>query len=374
MIRQYTRVKINIPGILATAFLLVFFFAKLIDMPAIISNGMIAFTGITCFAYSLFKQKVSQQTLFWGILLSVMMICSTSYNGNSSYFEVLWLWCFWGVACIFAYFPISSKVITRVFIIVSIVFSVLIVLNTSPQDALASASGNNISVIVLFYVMLIYIKRYEEKKNVIYWPCIAAVVFSIWGNGRAGILASAIMLILVFFYGTFSVKRKKFGALLRVGVLLVIAAFLMQRYFGSYIETLTYKMDRYGNTSIRTEIWKEYITAALGSVKSFLLGPPTVTGSTPLLSSFDGNAHNAFLVLHSKYGIIGFLYVLFSVISYSFRFLNNKRYMYIIIILVWGFRSMFDWTGFPGVFDVIFFYFVIKNMELKKRTANFKKG
>ncbi len=365
---RYIKVKINMPEILASVFLLTFFYAKLIEMPATISNGIIAFTGITCLAYSMIKQKVSQQLIFWGIILSVLMLCSTLYNGNSSFLELLWIWCFLGAACILAYFPISSKVITRVFILVSVTFAILIVLGTDPQKALASVSGNNISVVVLFYVMLIYMKRYEENLSVIYWPCIAAIAFSIWGNGRAGILASVLMLFLVFLYGYFFVKGKKISTLIKVAALVIIAIFLMQKYFGSYIETLIDKMNRYGNTSIRTEIWKEYLGAVFGSLGAFFLGAPTMYSSLPLLSNVGGNPHNAFLVLHTKYGIIGFLYGMFSIVYSSCGFLSKKKYMYIIIVLVWGLRSMFDWTGFPGIFDVIFFYLLIKNMELSKQT------
>ena len=37
--------------------------------------------------------------------------------------------------------------------------------------------------------------------------------------------------------------------------------------------------------------------------------------------------------------------------------------MYLIVFVVWFVRSMFDWTGFPGIFDILFFYFLLVSCD-----------
>ncbi len=362
-------IRVNTPAILASFFLLSFFYAKVIDMPTMISNGLIAGMGIVCFLYCLIKGKFSTKHVLLCSGLSLCMLVSILYNGNASYLELLWCWCFVGVAGILAYFPISSQTVTGVFIIVSITFAAMIIGGVDPQEGLASQSGNMISVIILFYVFLIYIKRYEEKKKIIFWPCLLAILFSVWGNGRSGLLSSVLLFVLIFLYGYFFVEKKKISTLLKVLVLVAIGLFLLDHYFGAYIELFESKLDKYGSSSVRTEIWAEYIDQASASIGPLLFGVPTEYGSGngTLLATYT--LHNSFVSLHAEYGLVGFLYVACSLLIFVRKFWIRKEYLYLIVIFVWFIRSMFDWIGFPGIFDVIFFYFLLKSGEENTVTA-----
>lgn len=360
--------KINTPTILIVNFMLAFFFAKTLAMPSLVANGLIAGTGLLNLGYCMLKRSFPAKYFLIGAFFSLSMMLSILYNSNASWMELLWVWCFLGVALVLAQWTISSATISKVFIVVLAVFAVQIISGVDPQKALAGISGNNISIIILFFVILIYIKRDEENKKISYWPCAAAILLSLWGNGRAGLLASGLLTVLLFLYDYINVSKFRISTLLRIGIVGAIAFMLVQHYFGDYLASLTDKIDRYGYTSSRTDIWAEYLRAALRSVPNLLFGVLRDT-STPLLNFYGGNVHNAFLALHSNYGIFCLIFVLVSLVKSLFVFLRHKKLVYAIMIIVWCCRSIFDWTGFPGIFDVLFFYFLIQSDMLQRNAS-----
>ena len=222
------KIKINIPEIIVLCFLITFFCAKTISMPHMLSNGMIAFSGIVCFGYAFIKHKVSLWQILLAVGLSVLMFISTIYNGNSSILEILWIWCYFGVAIMLKKISIKSKKISCLLLVITLIYGIKILLGVSAVDAIGGDSGNNIATYILFYVFLIYIKRYEEGKSIVYWPSIIAIALSIWGNGRAGLLASIIMFVLIFLYDYKCVSKGRKTLLIKVIVLLIVAVLITQ--------------------------------------------------------------------------------------------------------------------------------------------------
>lgn len=362
--------KISIPEIIVLGFLITFFCAKTFSIPNLVANGMIAFSGIVCFAYAMFKRKVSKYHLLVAIGLSILMLISAIFNGNASILEILWVWCYFGAAIMLKSFSIDSRKITYLLIAITVIYGVKMLLGINATDAIGAGSGNNISTYILFYVFLIYIKRYEEGKNVVYWPCLIAIVFSVWGNGRAGILASIILFALIFLYDYKLVGKEKTAVLKKVGIIIIVTTLIVGIFLNTYIETFFAKMIRYGYSSVRIDIYLEYIINSFKSIGSFLFGLPMISNNTPLLTRYAGNPHNAFLMLHAKYGIIGFVYVFLMLMRFFKKHYKEKKYVYLIVFIVWFVRSIFDWTGFPGIFDVLFFYFVLSCYDNNKEQSN----
>lgn len=358
--------KISIPEIIVLCFLITFFCVKTISMPHMISNGLIAFSGVTCFGYAMLKRKVSLWQFLLAIGLSILMLMSIIFNGNSSILEILWIWCYFGVAIMLKNFSIDSKKISCLLLVITLVYGIKILSGMTAASAIGGDSGNSIATYILFYAFLIYIKRYEEGKNVIYWPCIIAIALSIWGNGRAGLLASIIMFILIFVYDYKCVTKEKKTLLKKVIALIICAILIISVFLRPYIETFFIKFYNYGYSSVRTKIYLEYIINSFKSIGNFMFGVPMISDNTPLLTTYSANPHNAFLMLHAKYGIIGFSYVLLMLIRFVIKHFKEKKYLYLIVFIVWFVRSMFDWTGFPGIFDVLFFYFLLSSCNENK--------
>ena len=356
--------KIDTPSVLTVVFLLTFFCAKTFPLPDIAANGLIA-----CLVYVMHNEKVSSSYILIASVMTMLILVSMAYNGNASIPEVLWVWCYLGVALILTKYKISSNLLSIVVVIVAFIYGLQILLGVEATDAISSGSGNNISTYILFYVMLVYLKRHEERKKIVYWPSVVAIALSVWGNGRAGILASVVMLILLFLYDYIYVNKGRIGVLLKIIAILIIAMIAMNLYFDSYIESLSAKIDRYGYSSVRTEIWKEYLNSAFDSVWNLIFGVPISYSNTPTFARYSGNPHNAFIMLHIKYGLVGFLCVCATSIFFVIKYFKKKNYLSLIVFITWFIRSMFDWTGFPGIFDVLFFYLAIKSIETKQKKS-----
>ena len=334
-----------------------------------ISNTLIAGMGMLNLGYSMIKRRLPKKYLLMGFLFTFSMILSILYNENASWMELLWVWCFLGVALVLAQWKINSSAILKVFLIVIAVFAVQIISGVDPQEALVGISGNNISVIVLLFVLLLYMMREEEGRKITYWPCAVAILLSLWGNGRAGMLSSGLLAVLLFLYDYIKVSKFHISTLLKIGIVGAIAFMLVGRFFGDYLASLTAKVDYYGYTSSRTEIWAEYLHSAATSLPDFLFGVlPDV--DTPLLVSYAGNTHNAFLMLHEKYGIACFIFVVYGFFKSFFTYIRSKKFVFAIMMIVWCCRSMFDWTGFPGIFDVLFFYFLIHSDTVRRKARS----
>lgn len=348
-------------NVFAEIFLVVFIVAKTMSLPDLLANFLIASSGLLCLAWLVIKQINISRWILVTFFLTILMFISILVNGNASYYELIWTWSYMGVALLFTKSEINSFAIERVYFLVMAIFAFDIVTGVNPQNALSSGSGNNIATYVLFYVILLYMKRYEEGKKIILWPCITAVLFAIWGNGRAGLLASITLAILVISYRFIFEKKGKVKTLIIIVILILSARFILFHYMGEYINTFIYKMNRYGTESIRTAIWGEYFQKITSNLIYLIFGAPTM--DCHWASLYNGNLHNAFLVAHAKYGLIVFIYIVYSMLQVSCRFIKKKNGYLIIFVMVWFIRSMFDWTGFPGIFDVLFWYFVIKAKE-----------
>ena len=132
------------------------------------------------------------------------------------------------------------------------------------------------------------------------------------------------------------------------------------------------KLDRYGVESERTIIWSEYYKGVSNSVFNFLFG---VNGSDPQfthLSDHEGNTHNAFLMLHAKFGLFGFLLISIYLAKSFVKAYKTRQYVFMALLAVVGIRSIFDWTAFPGLLDVIFYFFILfyKDDMIYKQSVN----
>ena len=133
----------------------------------------------------------------------------------------------------------------------------------------------------------------------------------------------------------------------------------VNHFFGKYLLGLTEKLDRYGNASIRTEIWKEYLHGVLSNVGNFLLGVKTSDGIYRWLSFYNGNTHNSFLMLHAKFGLLAFVLLMILISVVIRKAIKEKNYIMIIVLISASARMFFDWIAFPGLYDILFWYMLL---------------
>lgn len=350
------KVKIYYPTIIYSFFVFIFMLVHVVSIPAVFANLGIAISGLVALMYSFLKRVVPNKIVLAGICFSLLLLFSHFVNGNVDLQEILWIWSYMGVAVILYSFYISSKTLMGIACAVDLFFLYCIFSGIGTSDVIKMGSQNNISVYVLVFTLIAYLKLGEERKRLTYLPALLAIAISGWTASRAGVFASLALIVLLFFYNSVIISGKKFKEFLKALLLIGISIYVATNIFSEYLQLFFEKMDRYGTASLRTMIWSEYFYGITHSLLGFLFGINTRSSEYHWLSYYQGNTHNAYLMLHSKFGIIGFLSVLFIHIKTVFKGLSSKNYTIVIVLAVFTIRSFFDWTGFPGVFDIVIWY------------------
>ena len=354
-----------IPSCLYLLFSMSLVLTRLI-LPTSLSNLFISLTGILCYLYMIFSNRIiRRQLISISCLYILLMLISRAYNKNADLPELIWNISFTGIAALLYYRKINIICMYIVFYVAAIYCIFLALKGYNIQDGLdVGGSINNISTLLIFLVAPIYLEYHKNSRNDLlpYLPVILTLIISIWTASRAGILSLSVLVLFVVFY---NIKEKK-SAYIYVGILI-----LMIFLFGSKFEDIFYsniidKMDRYGTDSSRIFIWNEY----LGKLNNFLdvfLGVEYNKTRDFWISFYDGNLHNSFLMLHSKYGLIGFVIMLLWIFRSFVKSLKSHDYIYIYILITVCIRASFDWCAFPGIFDVLFWFYVFYVIDNKNR-------
>lgn len=345
-------------------------FIKCFPLPGAFVNGSIAFIGIVCLLYYLFygNQGKKQQVVLFNLALSFCMFVSILYNGNAGFDNILWIWAYSGVAMLIVEYGVS-KLTGRIAFWGSVLIVFLFIYSgRRPEEFYLFGSANVINAIVLFayFIYIISLINEDDAPRLNVLPPFIFLVVSIWSSSRSGLVVAAFLLVGIFLLNT--TTRNKRNRI--VGIITIVAVFALFFAFFDKIysvigEDMTKKAERYGTGSIRTAIWSEYIDVAFSNFGDFFLGvghdDPI---KTPLLSFFSGNTHNSFLMLHSKYGLFGFLLVIITLIKRIFENFRHKQRYELFILFAVIIRAFFDWIAFPGIHDIVFFWFIFKYSNL----------
>lgn len=364
-IKKYS---LKIENYLIIMFTLAYCIANFLQISSQIGNLLIAFVGIISFIYIIIRKDINNplisHMICYVIILSFCMLCSIIYNGNARITNILWIFTYAGIALILWIYPVSSKFLFNIFYVIAIFFLLCALLGRNPQQIFSHSSGNNISTAMMYFMLIAY---REVKSRLL--PLIPAVIFAIisfWGNGRAGILTSILFLSLVFLYNFFSIKSGKLWTLFFTVCIIITSMYVIKYFLKDAVIQYQYKIQHYGLKSVRTEIWSEYLKGIFASWGNFLFGLSTNSELYHKLSYYNGNTHNAFLMLHSKFGILGFIFFIYKIIKAIIKTLKKHDYIFLIIIFSVIFRSFFDWTAFPGILDV-YFWLMVLYVENNKR-------
>ena len=328
-------------------------------------NAAIAAAGLLCLLYfqicgsTLTKKKAYSL----GLLLSCCMLISILYNGNASIENLLWIGSYLGVSlCVFE-FGISnfSSIIICYGIELFFVYKAIV---TGPSEILAdtvlqTASNNNISTICLYASSIYYIAHVINNEKVFsYIPTILVLFVSMYYANRGGMIAAGVLL-LGLFINNIRQEGLSWKNLIVLLPAIIIIVYFFYKNFSVFGAALAQKLERDGGESSRTVIWSEYIRGCFDDFFHFLFGVPANLREYPTYFYYKGNAHNAFLILHSKFGLIPFVLVIKYIISCGLFLIKKGNYVLCLVLLSIVIRSMLDWTAFPGILDVIFWFFVL---------------
>lgn len=364
---------IRIGSFLLMAFMYVVLAVKIMKIDDVVANICMATAGLLCFSFYLLvgNKQIRYKAIVFGFLLSIFMLCSSLYNGNASLSNILWIWSFLGVALILYDYGIKRIYAYFVFLSFALLFIYrFFVFGMDVEDLLHTGSVNNISTICILSASVYYIAKFQEnrKDSIDYIPILLIAILSVLTATRSALIVLGIFFIYAVLYN-FHVSKNK-STLLVLLFALIGVVFLYINYFDEFGGALEAKAERYGMESVRTEIWKDYMRGLTDSIGNFIFGVPGNDVSYKYLSEYTGNTHNAFLMLHSKYGIGGFCFFIYFLFRALRKTIRKKDFLLTGVLLLVSMRSLFDWTAFPGVLDVIFWFFVFYVIENHKYNLN----
>ncbi|MFW0886803.1 UNVERIFIED_CONTAM: hypothetical protein MKS84_08865 [Pseudomonas sp. JL1] len=209
-------------------------------------------------------------------------------------------------------------------------------------------SRNGYSAILLAFAGGYVFSRAYRGRKVSLLLMVLVLVSSFPLYGRSGI-AMAFALVLVVLCHR-SIKL----AVLLGGVGLLVAVFSLES-----IESYIYGATNFsaGMESPRSEMLAQYLDSLDGV--SFLFGVDL--GRVPMILEYNKNPHNAFILLHSYYGISVIPLMGLFVIS-LFKLFVERKFMLLMVAVLFLCRAVFDIIYLFGLFDYLLFpllfYFV----------------
>ncbi|MBD5390257.1 O-antigen ligase family protein [bacterium] len=355
--------KLFIPELLLVLFAIVAVGAPLIKMDTDRMNMFIALVGLFCMIYYLVKGNRQMKVfgLSFGLSLSVFMLISIVYNGNAKLVNILWIWAYLGVALLLYQYGIRKFFATLLFYAGSLFFVYQALTGNHAADELLNVgSENNISVYCIFLMIIYYLSclKNGEIKKIPYIPILLVLFIALWTASRAAMLTLGLFFVFVLIYNTIR-GHFSISSVVMLLVIVVAVVYFSKNYFQEFGLALTTKIDRYGGSSVRSLIWSDYFRGMGQSFGNFLFGVKGTDSQYPYLCYYNGNTHNAFLMLHSKFGVGGVVLIFWYLLLGTIKALKAKRYVFISLLFVVALRAMFDWAAFPGLLDVIFYFYVI---------------
>lgn len=219
------------------------------------------------------------------------------------------------------------------------------------------SSYNYISILVLFYLLILHYLQMKEGKELSYIPGVIFLVVSVLCYGRGGIVAAGIYnAALLTVKGIVHKRQFKtfvigfiFIVFLIVVGRIVIEKLLEQGYLNKF---LNYGMDNNG----RSMVWSQFISTCTESVWNFLVG-----GDPRILEYIEFNVHNSFLQLYASFGFLPFIIVM-SLFVYRILLFGLRRNYWMLVIIV-GFiaRAMTDKLMYRGYHEIVFYIILFED-------------
>ena len=356
-------------AILLSAFSLIYLLGYLSVISLKLANTAFVFIGSFSILYSWIHKKNTCKlkfALIFVFLYTVFWILSFIYNSNSDLVEILWPLAFMGVGNLFINFRISDKLTGSLFIIFILIISFVIIVRGGADYIGGTSSRNNVSVSIVLFLAMHFIACYNNQKSITILFPILALIGCFLAIGRSGIILS---LIIVFFFICFEysngeAKIRSIKLLMGTIILLLVLFCLLLVFSPSLFADVLYNFEKRGIQSTRLIIWRDYIKQAILNFGNFFFGAK-IEG-TSVLNQYHYNLHNSFLMLHAKYGILGFSMVVVLLIKTIGKLLHERNMYLLSPLLFVLFRMNFDYTNFNGILDIVMIYFLVYSLKQVK--------
>lgn len=239
-------------------------------------------------------------------------------------------------------------------------FFLAILSGQHPNFILNSASQNFISVMLFFFVFLLYIAATNHDRTVPYWVPIIILILCIWGIGRSGMLAAAILLGLTW------MSNFKANSLLNKVLFVSMFIVILTISFGKVSDVLLnstaiVRFMSLGFDGPRFDLWNAYIQTT-SEWKNLLFG--SRISQIPAAVIYHNNMHNSYFNLHSHYGISFLVLSVYLILRAMILFWKEQRMIFIISIVIL-IRAITDQVFFIFPNDIVFYYILFYGFHSK---------
>lgn len=332
--------------------------AQILIQSDLLRNGLISLLGLIAYMYSWINcnQSVKNQVFKLSLLFSLFMFLSIAFAGNASFLDILWVWSYMGISFLIYNFNISYKVAALSYYAVSAIYILEAMMRRDSTYMFFSSSRNAVSASIIFYMCLYYLLKHMQTNKVPLFPAVLTFVICIWGQGRSGVIVSLYFIVIIMFYLCFLYSKHKVRNMLFMTVAIYAGYSFLTNVFSIQYQAVLTRFQQRGLNSLRSDIYAEYISGAVNSLSYFLFGTPYSYGHW--LNIYQ-NPHNSWLYLHSNFGIAGFMVINILLLYFVRQRVKYKEIFVLIILSTLFLRSMFDLVAFPGVYDVIYWLFIL---------------
>lgn len=274
------------------------------------------------------------------------------------------------LALLLFYYKIKRWVAYMLFYGVSLCF-VLYIYQNGPfvglENELLVNSRNYVSFFVILYSFPYYVHCSDNNTSPSLIPSIVCVVISVLAIGRAGIISSLVMMIVVLYINNTTSKRASLYRFLFFIIIMILVFVLdFDLFFDSYFSRFSeVGMDSYG----RSTCVKEYLSSLMNPI-NLLFGTPVNT-LRHTMTFQGGSLQNSYLALHAHEGIYGF-FLIYLFIKGLFVILRNK-YCNIMPAIAAIFLKGFSDSDMGGIYsggDIVLYYVILIYFFGKKKNEN----
>ena len=294
------------------------------------------------------ETKVVRFILFYAIISFIFGSISYLYNNNNGFYFLFKLLTHLEIAFIIFDNSIYNKFYNKIYYlsILLIIIKWLIVKN---ENIVFNSSRNTISIFLLFLWCIDLFYLFKNNLSMDYKKMIITLILSLLAKGRSGILISVFFSFLIIAYTLlFKQNSSKLKTILVLIVLAIGISFSIE-LVDKYLENF----DRWGMETIRTEFWNKYINNTRDSLSDILFGSKLTRIN--MLSLYDYNLHNSFLMLHANYGIIPFYFVVYVILRCIFYSITNNKFYVLLFSIILLSKGNIDYVIFHSYCDILFY-------------------
>lgn len=313
--------------------------------------------------------------LFVGLLIISLLISSliVGRSFRSIHIPIFFIVSSFGIALILLRGFVYSWGGYIVFYGLAVYFLILMLAGVDLR--LTKGSSNGVSIAILSACISLYIILSREGKKIDLKPAIFALVISIWGVGRSGLISSIVLLLGLIF-----IKMRRNKILLLSMIIIMIIAYKYQDAlldklmdYSLFREPIEINVQKWTKRTAdqRFTFWANYYDNL--DISRLLFGINVIEDPWIEGAENDYNYHNSFINLHIQTGFMGLVtivIILFSLFKYY-----RTNIVFFILAASYILRASTDIFIFFSRFDFILFFFIFYYLKrLQPSSASFSKS